>query len=366
MGPLHFAGESGMLECDYCGSKFSPQEIEQLYNERAQQEGGNAASVAAQTATSENSPANEADAHTGAAGWDETERGSLRAYICESCGAELMTDETTAVTNCPYCGNPTVLPGQLENALRPECVIPFRLSKQQAIEALKAYYKGKKFLPDGFADENHLQKIQGVYVPFWLFDADAQGSAVFNATRTTAWSDSKNNYVKTDYYKASREGSVSFSLVPVDASSKMPDAHMYAIEPFDYTDLQPFSMGYLPGYLTDRYDEDADFCRNRAEVRIEQTTSDLLAETVVGYESVTTESCNVTPTWGETAYALLPVWMLHTKYNDEDLLFAMNGQTGKLIGNLPVDKKKVVLHFLILFAPIAAPLIALIFVFLAR
>ena len=400
MGPLHFVGESGMLECDYCGSKFAPQEIEEFYNARAAQEGDKPSTTqepqdaqrpenepqtvqgeqpgtsqpqqAGPAAPADPTPSGSPTPQDGPTAanehptWENSERENLRAYTCESCGAQLLTDDTTAVTNCPYCGNPAVLPGQLENALRPELVIPFRYTKQQAIDALKAYYKDKKFLPNGFADENHLQEIQGVYVPFWLFDAKAQGSATFDATRTTAWADSKNNYIKTDHYKATRKGSVEFSRVPVDASSKMPDAHMDAIEPFDYSDLQPFSMGYLPGYVTDRYDEDADFCRPRAEGRIEQTTTDLLGGTVVGYESVVPETCDVSPTWGNAAYALLPVWMLHTKYNGRDLLFAMNGQTGKLIGDLPVDKGKVALHFLALFVPIAVLLVALIFVFLAR
>ena len=141
---------------------------------------------------------------------------------------------------------------------------------------------------------------------------------------------------------------------------------MDAIEPFDYSDLQPFSMGYLPGYLTDRYDEEASMCQSRAQGRIEQTTVDLLRETVTGYDSVYPKSSSVDPTWEDATYALFPVWMLHTKYNDEDLLFAMNGQTGRLIGDLPVDKGKVVFQFLIVFLPVLAVLIAIICLFLLK
>lgn len=383
-GPLHFSSESGLLECDYCGSKFTPAQIEEYYarSEEKHEAAAAAATAAeakrnAQAAPEEpaNEPAQNAapdkdfdpiQNYLNRSKWEEGEQDNLRSFTCSSCGAELLTDTTTAVTQCPYCGNPTVLPGQLNDTLRPEFVIPFRQNKDQAVAALKEYYKGKKFLPDNFTKGNHLEEVQGVYVPFWLYTASAEGSATFTATNSTYWSDSENDYVETEFYDATREGTMDFEKVPVDASSKMPDAHMDAIEPFDYSDLQPFSMGYLPGYLTDRYDEDASMCQSRAQGRIEQTTVDLLRETVTGYDSVYPKSSSVDPTWEDATYALLPVWMLHTKYNDKDLLFAMNGQTGRLIGDLPVDKGKVVFQFLIVFLPVLAVLIAIICLFLLK
>ena len=100
---------------------------------------------------------------------------AMRAYSCPSCGAELICDETTAATSCPYCGNPTVVPGKFAGALKPEYVLPFKLAKEDAVKALKAHYKGKPFLPKAFSAENHVQEIKGVYVPFWMFDGEAEG-----------------------------------------------------------------------------------------------------------------------------------------------------------------------------------------------
>ena len=386
-GSLRYSGASGLLECDFCGSKFTIEEVERLFAEKqakaddkaakeeAREEKRRAveAAEAAATGAAAEQPAAQATAaqapqdadpiqnYLNRSKWSAEEAENLRSYTCSSCGAQLLTDQTTAVTSCPYCGNPTVLPGQMTDAMKPEYVIPFKYDKKAAVDALKAYYKGKKFLPNTFANANHLEEIQGVYVPFWLFTADTQGNGTFKATRSQAWADSKNTYVKTDYYQARRLGKMHFDKVPVDASSKMPDAHMDAIEPFDYGEMKPFSFGYLPGYLTDRYDQDADDCRSRAESRMRQSTEDMLQSSVTGYETVSTESCNVQTSWNDAAYALLPVWMLHTKWSGQDFLFAMNGQTGKLIGDLPVDNGKVVKQFLLVFAPLLAVVLIVVF-----
>ena len=188
-GPLHFSSESGLLECDYCGSKFTPAQIEEYYAQSEEKhEAAAAAAVAAeakrnaQAAPEEpaSAPAQNAapdkdfdpiQNYLNRSKWEEGEQDNLRSFTCSSCGAELLTDTTTAVTQCPYCGNPTVLPGQLNDTLRPEFVIPFRQNKDQAVAALKEYYKGKKFLPDDFTKGNHLEEVQGVYVPFWLYTA---------------------------------------------------------------------------------------------------------------------------------------------------------------------------------------------------
>ncbi len=386
-GSLRYVGQSGMLECDFCGSKFTIEEAERYFAEKqakadtkaeqenAKEEKRRAADAAQGAAGSQTAapdaraarPAADADPiqnYLNRSKWTLEEAESLRAYTCSSCGAQLLADETTAVTSCPYCGNPTVLPGQMNDTMKPEYVIPFKYDKKAAVNALKAYYRGKKLLPNAFAESNHLEEIQGVYVPFWLFTADTQGDGTFKATRSQAWADSKNTYVKTDFYSAHRLGTMHFDKVPVDASTKMPDAHMDAIEPFDYADLKPFSFGYLPGYLTDRYDQDANECKSRAEGRMQQTTEEVLQSSVTGYESVSTESCSVHTKWDNAAYALLPVWMLHTKWNGQDFLFAMNGQTGKLIGDLPVDNGKLIMQFFKVFVPLLAIALAFMFFFL--
>lgn len=362
-GPLHYSAKSGKLECDYCGSSFDVAEIEALYAQKEAEAAAakQAADAKADAADAAKAEAAQAAAQSGDAGdWDTSglsrdwgaEADGLKVYGCPSCGAELICDESTAATSCPYCGNPTVVPGQFSGALRPDFILPFRLTKDDAVQALRAHYKGKPFLPKSFTSANHIEQIQGVYVPFWLFDGGAEGSASYRASNTSVYETGDYEVTETMHYDVFRAGSLAFEKIPVDASSKMPDDHMDSIEPFDYAQLQPFSTAYLPGYLADKYDVSVDNSRDRADARCRETLAQALRDTVTGYGTCIPEHEDISLRRGKVHYALLPVWMLSTKWNGQDFLFAMNGQTGKLVGDLPTDRGR----FWGLFAAIAAPL----------
>lgn len=359
-GPLHYSAKSGKLECDYCGSSFGVAEIEALY---ARKEAEAAAAKQAADAKAEAAQAAKAEAAEAAAasgGWDTSdlsrdwgaEADGLRVYSCPSCGAELICDQSTAATACPYCGNPAIVPGQFSGALRPDYILPFRLSKGDAVQALRAHYKGKPFLPRSFTSANHIEQIQGVYVPFWLFDGGAEGAASYRASNTNVFETGDYEITETRHYHVVRAGSLAFEKIPVDASSKMPDDHMDSIEPFDYAQLRPFSTAYLPGYLADKYDVTIDDSRDRADTRCRETLAQALRDTVTGYGACVTEREDIALRRGKVHYALLPVWMLSTKWRGQDFLFAMNGQTSKLVGDLPTDRGR----FWGMFAAIAAPL----------
>lgn len=350
-GPLHFVGASGRLECEYCGASYDVAEIEALYAEKEEK-----AAAAQQTAEETRQSAPSADGGA----WDTSslsedwgaEGDGMRAYSCPSCGAELICDESTAATSCPYCGNPTVVPGQFSGQLRPDFIIPFKLSKEDAVKALKDHYKGKILLPKRFTQENHVQKIQGIYVPFWMFDGEAEGDAHYEATRSHTYRSGDYEITKTEHYDVYRAGFLSFEKIPADASSKMPDDHMDSIEPYDYQELKSFSTAYLPGFLADKFDVTVEQCRQRADQRCEGTLSAALRDTVTGYHTCTLIHDSVNLKRGKVHYALMPVWMLNTKWKGKDFLFAMNGQTGKLVGDLPVSWGR----FWSLFAAIVAPL----------
>lgn len=359
-GPLHYSAKSSKLACDYCGSSFDVAEIEALY---ARKEAEAAAAKQAADAKAEAAQAAKAEAAEAAAasgGWDTSdlsrdwgaEADGLRVYSCPSCGAELICDQSTAATACPYCGNPAIVPGQFSGALRPDYILPFRLSKDDAVQALRAHYKGKPFLPRSFTSANHIEQIQGVYVPFWLFDGGAEGAASYRASNTNVFETGDYEITETRHYHVVRAGSLAFEKIPVDASSKMPDDHMDSIEPFDYAQLRPFSTAYLPGYLADKYDVTIDDSRDRADTRCRETLAQALRDTVTGYGACVTEREDIALRRGKVHYALLPVWMLSTKWRGQDFLFAMNGQTGKLVGDLPTDRGR----FWGMFAAIAAPL----------
>ena len=362
-GPLHFVGESGRLECDYCGSSFDVTEIEALYAEKEQKAAE--ATEAAEAAKATEATENTVDASTvkDDSEWDDSglnedwgaDREGMRAYSCPSCGAELICDETTAATSCPYCNNPTVVPGQFSGVLKPDYVLPFKLNKEDAIKALKKHYRKKILLPSTFSKANHLEEIKGVYVPFWMYDGEASGSVRFHATTVHKYTSGDYEITETSHYDVRRAGSIAFEKIPVDASSKMPDDYMDSIEPYDYTELKPFSTAYLPGFMADKYDVSVEDSRERADTRCAGSLVDALENTVSGYSSCNETGRDIHLKRGKVHYALLPVWILNTRWEGKDFLFAMNGQTGKLVGNLPVSTKRVIG----LFAAIAAPLIAI-------
>ena len=145
---------------------------------------------------------------------------------------------------------------------------------------------------------------------------------------------------ETSVYDVERIGTMKFERIPVDGSEKMDDAYMESIEPFDYSEMVPFTTAYLTGYLADKYDVSAEASVPRADKRVEHSAAGVLDETVTGYMRHQMESCAVRKDVGSVKYALVPVWILTTRYNNQPYTFMMNGQTGKFIGSLPWDKGK--------------------------
>ncbi|MCR5522959.1 MAG: hypothetical protein K6F64_04910 [Clostridia bacterium] len=270
--------------------------------------------------------------------WTEEETDGLLTYVCNSCGGSIIGDENMAASACPYCGNPVIVMGNFKGDLKPEYIIPFKVNKESAKNALMKHYNGKRLLPKSFRDQNHIDKISGVYVPFWLFDATVDTDFNYKATKEKKWEDSKNSYTETSYYSVTRGGTLDFKDVPVDGSSKFDDTLMESIEPFDFSDAVEFQTAYLAGYLADRYDVDSEETFQRANERIKNTAQEAFMNTVQGYESVTQEGGRIDLAESKAKYTLLPVWLLNTSWNGKNYTFAMNGQTGKFVGDLPVDK----------------------------
>ena len=292
----------------------------------------------------------------------EEEADGMAVYVCSSCAGEIVGDAHMGATSCPYCGNPVVMTGKFAGELKPDLIIPFKLDKDAAKEGLKNHLSGKKLLPSVFKDENHLDEIKGIYVPFWLFDADANANIRYKGSRTRHWSDSRYHYTETSYYSIFRAGSLSFDQIPADASSKFPDDLMESLEPYNYSEAVDFRTAYLAGYLADKYDLTADQNLERVTARAKKSVETSFASTVNGYAGVIAEQSHIQLANSRAKYALLPVWLLNTTWNGEKYIFAMNGQTGKFVGNLPLDKRAYWRYFfgtMGITSAIAAVLIAL-------
>ena len=320
-GAIEFDSKVQKMKCPYCDTEFEMDVLKQYDDELKNEQ--------SDELVWETEPGSE---------WQDGETDGMKIYVCQSCGGEIVGDETTAATTCPYCDNPVVMKGQFAGDLKPDYVIPFKYDKKAAKEAMKKHLLNKRLLPKTFKDENHIDEIKGLYVPFWLFDADADANLRYRATRVRNWSDSDYVYTETSHYAVTRAGDIGFEQVPVDGSSKMADDLMESIEPFHFDEAVDFQTAYLAGYLADKYDVSAEESIDRANERVKSSTENEFAATVTGYNSVVPEYSSIRLSNGKAKYALYPVWLLNTTWNNEKYTFAMNGQTGKFVGNLPMDK----------------------------
>lgn len=331
-GALEFNVSGQNMKCPYCNTEFDMETVKQ-YDESLNQ----------------HKPDNQSW-EMPSSQWGDGETGDMKIYICKSCGGEIIGDDTMASTDCPYCGNHVVLMGQFSGDLKPDCVIPFKLDKNAAKEGLKKHISTKKLVPKLFKSENHLDEIKGIYVPFWLFDTEADAQVNYRATKVRTWSDSRYRYTETSYFDVFRSGSLAFQNIPVDGSTKMEDNLMESLEPFNVNDAVDFQTAYLSGYLADKYDVSAEQSVSRANERVKRSAEDVIRDTVVGYNTVNVNNSSIQHRNGKSKYALYPIWLLNTTWRDKKYTFAMNGQTGKFIGDLPVDWGKFWMWFGILAA----------------
>lgn len=322
-GGLHFGEENQKMHCPYCENEFDVETVLTYNAELEKSEEPDFQWEASETKQ-----------------WDEQEQQSLKIFTCPSCGGEILTDENTAATFCPYCDNPTILPGRVSGGLKPDGVIPFQTSKEDAKKAFLELCKGKPLLPRFFMEEHRLEKITGMYVPFWLYDCGSHFMGHYKATRHKHWSDHNYNYTRTEYFHLTRGADAEFIRIPMDASQKMDNAIMESIEPYDYGKIVDFETAYLSGFLADKYDVESREGENRIRDRVDASMESLISGSLIGYSSVIPVSKRLNIHHGKAKYVLFPVWMLHTKYQDKTYVFAMNGQTGKMTGTFPICPKR--------------------------
>ncbi len=279
---------------------------------------------------------------------------SYDTYLCKDCGAEIIADENTVSTFCLYCGNTAILKNKLSGEFKPDKLIPFKVVKEDAINAFKALKKGRPLLPKDFVSEKNIEKITGLYVPFWLYDITYFGGVTAKGTKVTSWTSGDTHYTKTDTYRVERELSVGYNLVPVDGSEKFADDIMTTIEPFDYRGLVDYNHAYLSGFLAEKYDVSKEKAYEIAKKRSYNSTLNEARSSMRGYSTVNITGNTLKDNLRKTQYALLPVFMVNVKYKDKYYLFAMNGQTGEFVGNMPISVGRALAYAAGIFAGIVA------------
>ncbi len=329
-GELLFDPDSQKFHCEYCDSYFTREELGEEPESK----------------TEDPAPRAEAASKAGAAQReDEFSEGEVVEYTCPSCGAQVIAEASTAATWCYYCHNPVVLSSRLSNKLKPNKVIPFVLDKEQAEKAFEQWKKKKWFLKPGFSREARLEKMSGVYYPYWRINCRTQGHISGNAEKIRTWRSGDTEYTETERYQVVRRGQVELRDITFTAINREDIDLTQGVYPFDYSKAQEFSMAYLSGFLAERRMTETKDVRPRAQEKIRGYTREKLEDTVKGYTHFTVRDSGCQMEEEKWEYVLLPAWVMTYQYNGETYYYAVNGQTGKTCGRLPLSKARLAALF---------------------
>lgn len=314
---LKFNPELQKLSCEFCLSSFTMEELKQIKEDAGE----------SMPSEEEVQIQQEFEEHT-------------NLYHCSSCGAQIMCDDEQTALFCYYCHNPVILSGKMTGEYKPGKIIAFKLNRERALTTFRNWLHKRSFVPDDFRTEQQLEKVTGLYVPFWVADCNVKADFSAIGKQVRSWTSGSYHYTETKEYSVIRRGNIVTNGIPADGESKIDDMLMESIEPFNYDDLQPFSMSYLTGFYADKYDVDKAQVFPRIKTRASQACKQVIRGSVGTYSSlsVNMEQYNIMSTDWE--YMMLPVWFMSYKYNDQVYEFAINGQTGKLAGTPPLDKHK--------------------------
>lgn len=326
-GPLKFNPDKQMFSCEYCMSDFEEQKIQQIYAEREakQSQAEKAEEKAKQTATTEDDEA--------------------VVYTCPSCGAEVVTTASTAATHCFYCQNPVVLGGRLSGEFKPDRVVPFALTKEKAIETFLGMCRKKWFLPKNFASKKQIEKLTGVYFPYWYIDSQRHAKVDATGQKVRTWRSGNKRYTETSIFQLLRAGDLVIKNVFERALKNESREMLQSVHPFDLSKAKDFSMSYLSGFQAEKRDLEKKDVEQAVEQRMQEYSKQLLKNTMKGYTAVQIQHYGDIKELESWNYTLLPVWVITYKYNGKILPFAINGQTGKTYGSLPVSKGKLAILF---------------------
>jgi DNA-directed RNA polymerase subunit RPC12/RpoP len=325
-GPLHFEPEIQKLKCSYCLSVFTHMEVKDLGQEGQRQE----------TAEGQGAPREDEGRDNGGA----EEGAHLLGYICDSCGAEVVTEETTTATFCYYCHNPVILTDRLTGSFRPDRVIPFTYDREKAVESFLGWAKGKKYVPRGFYSESQLEKITGVYLPYWMADVEADVNYAGKGINRRVYRVGNTEYTEVQEFEIQRQGKVDVANIHEVAMRKIDRGLLDSISPYDDTKAMAFQTTYLSGFLAEKYDIGRDEVRPVITQRAEDYAANLVQETIRGFGSVELHDRQLDVSITDWYYTLLPAWILTYFYQGKTYIYAVNGQTGKSYGELPVDNRK--------------------------
>jgi DNA-directed RNA polymerase subunit RPC12/RpoP len=267
----------------------------------------------------------------------------MSVYECKTCGGEVVTLNTTMATICPYCGEAISITSKSVGDFRPELCIPFAKDKKTIMELYKDYVDKSFLTPKAFKEQSTIEKIQGLFTPFYLHSMKDHARHTFEGERVSSSRRGYDKITTHKVYKLSIEARGEFEKVPTDASVKIANTLMDAVEPFNYNDLKAYNPAYMAGFLAEQTDDDMDDMVKRVETRVKSGMEERAKSQFSGYQGMHLTHQTNDITERTATYAMLPVWLLNVNHNGQKYTFAVNGQTGKVVGKLPIDKLKLTL-----------------------
>lgn len=307
---LFFELKEGTLNCQSCGNKYFPEifDVSELL-----------------------SSIKEGDAGDEEAGKHE--------IVCNSCGSVMVTDEKTMSTVCAFCGSPALVTRRLQKEFRPDYIIPFKNTAKEITEMVKTWAKERTYLPKDFWRKCSFTNPTGIYVPFWLVDANCY----FDIVGGGSYIKRGEALDRVNFFEVERKGTFRMEKVPFDGSIRINDRMMEAIEPFDYSELVPFSSAYLQGFYSERYELTVNDMANRITNRFRDYMYSAAVDhmEIKKYEQFNLEQDKSTTDGFVIKYALLPVWFMKLKYRRTIYNIVVNGQTGEVAGTTPTREREI-------------------------
>lgn len=319
---LIFDAEAQLFKCEFCLSKFTELELNDTESAKKAEEKAK-----------------------------ETEdfRKEILEYVCSSCGAEVIADKNTAASFCYYCHNPIVLTDKVSGEFRPTKIIPFKFDKDEAKNTFLRFAKKKWFVPRDYFSGESIDKISGVYYPFWVTDADTDSELRGIGKNVRTWRSGDYRYTETTTYAVGRRGNIHFEDITTSAISTEDKEMLEGILPYPMEDYRDFSMPYLQGYVAKKRDIDREALSSEVKGRMNSYARTILERTT-NYGSLAVNYLDVAVLKSHWEYSLMPIWILTykkkhktNKKKDKTYVYAMNGSTGKVYGELPVSIPKLIL-----------------------
>ncbi len=334
---LYFDPKRGKLHCEYCGSDFDPSEYDFQTEEEGKEDqviaqAGNEGEGIEAAAAGENAKATD----------DSVSTSDLVVYQCPHCGAEMITSKKTVATTCVYCGRAVTLTGNVSGEFKPDYVLPFEVERKEVVEKYKELC-GQSFLtPRLFTKESTIEKIKGMYVPYWLYTFDGTAAMDIHGEKIRSYMTGDQEITETSSYEVHEEGGGHFSRIPADAMKEMDNILMDSVEPFDFNKMKKFNPAYLSGFYTQQWDESPSENEPRAKARAKEVLSEEVADHAGKFTTKMIRSERYDWSNQKVEQAMLPVWVLYTNYKGKEYMFGMNGQTGKMVGEIPKDPIRIV------------------------